>query len=300
MKLRSIALVARFELWDAIRSKKALALLILYLTASLAGTALFIRTVEAIEGALADTLAVSHTAQAGTMTSTLFQSDQFRRILEGMVGNGPLAAKLVSIPPLALFYGAFALGLVPLLVVLSASDTIALEVSTGAVRYSLFRCDRLSYALGKFFGQVGLMVVGVFTGALASTVLGALSFASFNAWSTIQWMFVLSLRTCFFGFAFLGVAFLVSQLTASVNLARAGGIMLWFFLTVGHHLLDVEKVRAWAPVLVPSVQEIFPGAHRLDLWRPEFLPRFSAEVMLLGLGAGFFSLGYLRFARRDG
>lgn len=300
MKLRSIALVARFELWDAMRSKKALALLILYLTASLAGTALFIRTVEAIEGALADTLAVARTAQVGTMTSTLFESDQFRRILTSMVGDAKLAAELVTLPPLALFYGAFALGLVPLLVVLSASDTIALEVSTGAVRYSLFRCDKLSFALGKFFGQVGLMVVGVFLGGLACYVLGAFSFASFDALGTAYWTAVLSLRTCFFGFAFLGVAFLVSQLTPSVNLARAGGILLWFAFTAGYHLLDIEEVRAKAPVLIPTLQELFPGAHRLDLWRPEVVSRLSAEVMLLGLGALFFTLGYWRFSRRDG
>lgn len=300
MKLRSIALVARFELLDSIRSKKALALLILYLTASLAGTALFIRTVEAIEAALADTLAVARTAQAGTMTSALFRSDQFRKILAGMVGDARLADDLANTPPLALFYGAFALALVPLLVVLSASDTIALEVSTGAVRYSLVRCDKLSFSLGKFFGQVGLMVIGVFVGALGCYVLGAFSLASFDAGGTAYWMLALSTRTCFFGFSFLGVAFLVSQLTASVNLARAGGILLWFLLTVGHHLLDLDKVKASFPVLAPTLQALFPGAHRLDLWRPEFWQRFSAEAMLVGLGGLFFTLGYLRFARRDG
>jgi ABC-type transport system involved in multi-copper enzyme maturation permease subunit len=300
MKLRHVALIARFELLEAVRSRKALALAVLFVASALAGTALFVEAVEAMEHALSDTLAVARTAKVGTMTSALFQSEQFHSLLARLVGDSELANELVTLPPLALFYGAFSLGCVPLLIVLSASDSIAQDVQTGAVRYSLFRTDKLSYVLGKFAGQAGLLALGLLAGALASYTLGWFTFAAFDPLPTAGWMLALSARTWLYGLAFLGVALCVSQLTTSANAARAFGILAWLLLSVGHRLLERPRVLEHSPVLAPSVQLLFPQAHRLELWRQDFQLRAASEVMLIALAGVFVALGYLRFRGRDG
>ena len=43
----------------------------------------------------------------------------------------------------------------------TSADTIAGDVQSGAVRFSLFRVDRLSWAAGKLVGQTCLMAMGV-------------------------------------------------------------------------------------------------------------------------------------------
>jgi hypothetical protein len=106
--------IAAFDFAQAARTKKALVLLILYLVGALGATALFIKAVKAIEDALADTLMVAKTAKAGTMTTTLFQSEQFQRMVGGLVGDKSLAQSLFEVPPLALFYGALGLSFVSL------------------------------------------------------------------------------------------------------------------------------------------------------------------------------------------
>ncbi len=53
------------------------------------------------------------------------------------------------------------------------------------------------------------------------------------------------------------------------------------------------------PVLSGSLRQLFPVAHRLDLWRPGLEASAPALLLLLALGSSYIALGYLRFARRD-
>jgi hypothetical protein len=52
-------------------------------------------------------------------------------------------------------------------------------------------------------------------------------------------------------------------------------------------------------VLGPTLAQLYPGAHRVDLWRPELVDRAPAMIMLVSLGLSALSLGYWRFSRRD-
>jgi hypothetical protein len=66
-----------------------------------------------------------------------------------------------------------------------------------------------------------------------------------------------------------------------------------------HGWLGTEAVVEAAPSLSATVRTIFPAAHRLDLWRVEAGEVAPGFVALIALGLVYFTIGHLRFARRD-
>lgn len=288
--LRTVGLVASFELRESLRSRWALGVLLLYLLAAAGTSAAFIRAFEAIRAQLGGELEAAR---------SVVQSEQFQRELSNLVGSAEVARALVSIPPLALFYFWIALTLVPLLVVLTSSDAIASDRQSGAARFVLFRADRLSWSLGKLLGQLMLMIVGVFLGAAGSFGLGVLLHADFAAGPTAWWLARFTVRACAYGAAHLGLAFCASQWARTPARARWLGLALLLAVRVTWHVLNTPAVRASAPGLADSVGLALPSAHYLALWQPSAAERTSAMLALVLIGIGFFVLGHTRFARQD-
>ena len=61
------------------------------------------------------------TDPTGSVTATLWKSDAFRRMLTHLIGNRELAESLLSVPPLALYYGWLSFAFAPVLVMLTSS-----------------------------------------------------------------------------------------------------------------------------------------------------------------------------------
>lgn len=294
--LRTIVVVASFDFLESLRSRKAIALLVLYLAGALAATGIFVRVLRAVESAAADALRVAKTESAGAMTSELFRNERFLEVLTELIGDRELATVLSSMPPLALFYAWLALTFIPLLVTLTAGDSIAYEVSTGSCRFALFRTDRLSWAIGKLAGQAMLMTVGIAVGALGAFALGLAYLADVQPGPTALWLARYSVRAWFYGFAYLGLAMGASQLTRSVNVARGLALLALFGVGLGGNVLE-----SWdrVPDVLAGMVVLFPQGHDLDLWRPALLDRLPALAMLSALGILYFAAGAVRFARRD-
>ena len=297
--LRGIVLIAWFDLQESLRSRKALALLVIYLMGSMAATGLFVAVLSEIETAMAEALAVSATSKPGAMTASLMESEQLLDIFTGLIGDRTLASELVTIPPVALFYGWLAMAFAPILIVFTSADAISSELASGAIRFSLFRTERLTWALGKLGGQAMLLAVGVALGAAGVWIVGWLALTSFSPWLTAWWLARLGLRAGIYSAAFLGLIMGISQTTRSVNGARALALLALIALGIGGVLTGAEELQARAPVLLSSLHPLFPSAHRLDLWRPDPLQRLPAIVMLLALGGVFFATGHAVMARRD-
>ncbi len=292
--LRTIRLVAGFDLYESLRSRKAIALICLYTIAALAGAALFVKVFNTMMLELAD--------QFGQEATTkMLESDQLVDLIaEKLVHNDKTVAReLLSVPPLALFYGWWASNLLPLVVVLTSTDAISEPVATGGIRYALFRAGRLDWALGKFAGQTLLMAVGIAVGGLATFILGATSLNTFEASSTLWWIFIMCGRSLFYGFAYLGVAMCASQLVRSNAAARALGIAMMFVLVVGGVIVQAPGLVARAPDLLGAVKYIFPNAHALTLFHPSLMTRLPSMLALMLIGAAYFALGFLRFSERD-
>lgn len=288
-----IRLVAGFDLLEALRSRKAVVLLALYVLGSLGAAAIFIQVLGAIRDRLESDL--GHVVD----TKQLMESPGMARIAGALVGDAEVASAVVAIPPMALFYGWMAMSFVPLLVLFTSADAIAGDVQSGAVRFSLFRIDRLSWAAGKLVGQTCLMAMGVLSGALAAWAMGALWLEGMPRGLTAYWLLRISGRTIVYCFAYLGMVMCASQLARTP--IRAGGLalMIVFGSALTGNLLDAEPIVTRAPKLFAALGMLFPNGHYLSLWHPALLESGLAAVALVAIGLGFFALGFWRFSTRD-
>lgn len=292
-RTRAVRLVATFDLLESLRSRKAVVLLLLYLAGALGGSALFIRLLHAIQERLREQF-----GEAGTMEA-LMESPAMARAVGELAGDPDTAAAIVAIPPLALFYAWLALNFVPLLVLFTSSDAISGELATGSVRYSLFRVDRASWAVGKLLGQTCLMALGVLIGALGCWVLGAIWLDGMPLGKTAWWLLRMAARSIVYGFSYLGVAMCASLLTRTNARARGLALLMMFLCSLVGGIFQAQPVVKSSPELFGALQKIFPNGHSLALWHPGLFERGTAMVALVAIGLAYFALGYWRFTKRD-
>lgn len=296
-RLRDAWIVARFDLFESLRSRKALVFLVLYVAGAVGATWIFTEVLQEVEEQLAEQLLVARTTAPGSLTQAVMESPELRGVLSRLVNDDALAEALLRIPPIALLYHWVALTFAPAFVALTSSDAISTEVATGSVRYALFRTDRTSWAVGKLFGQALLLLVGLALGAFGAWVTGWAQLASFEPGATALWMGRYLFTAFVFAFAHLGLVLGVSQLTRSVPWSRALGLLALVAVFAVNGWLGRDAVRESAPALIDSVRQLLPAAHRLALWRPDGF--VVASVVLVAFGVTAFAAGHLRFLRRD-
>lgn len=289
---RTIRLVAAFDLYESIRSKKAIALLVLYTLTALAFCWGFIEVLNRLMAELAERLGEQATAQ-------LLQSEELVDVITDVVDDRTVAKELLSIPPLALFYGALVTNLMPVVIVLTSADCISAEVASGKVRFALFRADRLDWALGKLAGQVLLMCVGILIGAVAAYLLGAALLDTFEPAKTAWWLLVMSWRSMFYGFAYLGMAMCASMLVRSRFVAIVVGLGLFFTVVVAGVIMHIQALIDKAPAIFNALRQVFPRAHATTIFHPSLTTRLPSMLALTAIGAAFFYVGFMRFNRRD-
>lgn len=299
IRLRRIALVAAFDFFESIRSRKAIALLVLYVAGASVGVGGFIRVLSVLESSAAEQMGVPATERPGAMTDEVLGSNELRRLARQLISDPDVADALVGLPPLALFFGWMSLTFVPLLAVLFASDAISAELASGSSRFALLRVDRLSWATGKLLAQALLMGVGIAASALVAYLLGLGSLNDFAPGETALWLLRMSGRAWLYGWPFLGLALAASQLTRSVHASRALALFALAVAGLAGMLLDTERALEIAPDLAPALQLLVPAGHQLDLWRPDWVDRMPGSLMLLALGVSYFGLGHLHFRARD-
>jgi ABC-type transport system involved in multi-copper enzyme maturation permease subunit len=291
---RKLALVARFELAEALRSRLVVSVLALYGAGAALGAYLFAGSLAAAERAVRDSL--MGTLSAHDVPDDLVRQHALPRLIEFFVDDPALQKELLDVEPLAIFYGFIALNLVAPIVLVTSGSAHANEIASGGARFVLTRVDRLSWALGKLAGHAALLLVGLFVGALATGVVAWLG-AGIDVASGL-WLVRASLRAWVYGVAYLGLFSFVALLVRSPSRTRSFSVMLLFFLWVGHSLCGASLVTAQVPWLGHLVW-LFPAQYELALWSPRWLESLAAVGALLAIGAGAFALGYAGFRRGD-
>jgi len=153
--------------------------------------------------------------------------------------------------------------------------------------------------VGKLLGQSALMLASLALGSLATLIVGLFRMQSVDVGPTLLWLLMLSGRASIYGFAYVGLALGLSQLTRSVQVARALGLSVLALLGILRAVLDSDWTIERIPVLAATLRVILPRSHQLELWRPELTERLPAMLMLLSLGVSYFALGHLVRKRRD-
>lgn len=296
--MRDVLLVAWFELFRAVRTWRAVALLVLYGVASAGAAYLFAEFVGLLEQAIADQLGVARTETPGAMMQDLLDSEQLLDVLSAMTGSSGVAEQLLDIPLPALFFLWLGFLLVPFFAASASAECIATDTRTRAIRFELLRTSRLELVLGRFVGQLLLTAVASATSAVVMWAVTLWAMTGVPPAPLAGWLAYYAVRTWFFAVPFVGVGVATSQLTTSSAWARVMAIGLtggsWVAYGVARWMEEKERV----PMLADLALQLLPQGWIRDMWSPG-MGWLGSAVACSALGLAAVSLGYLRFHRRD-
>lgn len=296
--MRDIWLIARFELLRAIRTWRALALLVLYALTSAGAAWLFTRFVGVLEATLAEQLGVAATSVPGAMLGQLVKSDTWRSVLREMTGSPQLVETLVSVPPLALFHLWFGFLIVPFFAASASAECLVIDVASRAIRYEAQRTGRFELVLGRFIGQLVLTFMATAVSVIAVWVVGMTAMIGNEPLTLASWLVWYAPRIWFFGLPFVALGVAASQLTSSAAWARVlalgGTALTWVAFGIARWA-ETEAALALAADI--SLQ-LLPQGWLRGLWSPGFSWLLSA-LACTAIGTTFVITGYLRFSRRD-
>ncbi len=296
MKFIRVALV---ELSSAVRTRRALVLVALYLATSLLGMSGAITALGKMEDQLAEILQVERVeGRSSVVSATLWKSKPFQNLGIGVVGDSPVYGDIVGRHPAELIYAWIVFLAVPFLSVFVASRRVADEVKSGAAKYVLQRVSRLEWTLGKYFGQALMMLVGLIVGAAAAWCVAAFRLSGADIPALLPAMLIWSVKAWFLSLAWLGVALGVSHLFKSGSKADFLCVLMLVAFAVLPRLIAANADGVvWSHLQVLS--RLFPASVEDSLWRASFSPVADAAAWLLFTGLFWLSLGHMVFARRD-
>ncbi len=295
---RDLLIIAGHELTDALRSRRGIVLVLLFLIAIVTGVQFSIRFIFTLETGLSEALGLDAARRAGGVSTTLWQNAQFRHAITGMIGDRALANALLSVPPLSLFYCGIVFFATPLLVALTCAPRLADELWSGAARFVLFRTTRLAWGLGRLLGQALQLLIAFLLSVPAAWLCGALQMDGFARGATLLAMLVFAIKAWVFGLCYLGIVSGLSLVCRGPGLATALGIGVLPVLSALFHASRHYAGDGWRR-LFDLTALLTPRAHYFDLLRPDLPHALSGAVFLILLGLGYFGLGYARFARKD-
>lgn len=284
-----------FELFGALRSRRAIVVTALYLSASLLGMNGTISLLGKLEEQISSALSIdaSDSGRSGVVSRTLWQSASFKKMARNVVGDSPVYDDISGRHPAELIYAWLTFLFVPLLTVLMAANRVADDVRSGSVRYMLTRVTRFEWAVGKYLGNAFLMAAGLAAGAVGAWCVAAFRLSG----ADIGWLFLSMLgwgaKAWVLSLAWLGLALGVSHVAKSGAKATSIAVFAMVaFTAAGAALSHFGERFAVLTMLLPSGVE-----H--SLWRASFAPVASASVWLVVLGLLYLTAGYAVFARSD-
>lgn len=297
--LYRIGQVAVSEIAGAIRSRRALVILLLYLLASVFSMNGTITILGKVEHELVEVLQLPPSDETGVVSVTLWKSKIFQKMVRKAVNDDVVYADLEGRHPAELVYGWFAFLFTPLLVVLVAGNRISDDLRSGAIRYQIIRTTRGEWSIGKLLGQVGMIGLAVVFSALGAWAVVLYRLSGVGVFELLPALFGWSLRAWIYSWAWLGLILGLSHLTRSGARATAMGILAIGLLTalpfVLKHFATTEGWRAFLPML-----DVFAPATILDsLWRQSGLPLAFAAAKSIILGSFFYSIALAFYLRRD-
>lgn len=297
--LRTLWITAVYEFLDALRSRRALVLMLLYFLGSVAASHAFINLIGEIEKELLETLRVAETDSVGSVTETLWQTEMFKDIIVNLVRDKDLAEHIVGISPIAVFYGWLSFTFAPVLMMLISTTRVAEELGSGSARFVLFRSSLFPWVMGKYLGQALLLLPSLLLSAAGAWIIGWWKLSLFDPGSCAWQLLGFSLLAIAYTWTFLGLATGVSMMTRYPNLATvfgfAGLIILSVIGAAARHFRSEEMPQRLLDLFV----WLTPGGYRTDLWWPDPAHQVPAIIMLLALGILYLLPGYVWLSRRD-
>jgi ABC-type transport system involved in multi-copper enzyme maturation permease subunit len=300
--VRDVGLVARYELAEAARSKLLIVIVLLFVAAGGLAAWSFTELVTSVEENAARLTGAPAARRPGATVRRLRESGSYQDLLRKIIRNQEKADYFAAIPPIVAFFAYFAFNVTPFLILLSSAETIATEVASRSIRYSVLRTGRLEFAMGKSLGQA-LIVVGVTAiMALVCYLVAWASLAGFEHGATFLGMLSFWPRVLLYTLPFLGWAMFASMVTRSANLARVlslgGGVGLAIIGGLANHPPRWLQGEGLAPVR-DLFANLTPFGHYDGLTYPPGGAFASDAAVCLALAALYFAAGFVLLRRRD-
>lgn len=297
--LSHIGITAIHEFRDAIRSRRALIILFLYIGLSVFACYWFIYFLEKLGVMFTELLMLPETVQPGAVIERVMNTTSYRKMIEGMFEQPTLVDDMVTVHPVAIFFSYYSRHVGALLVMLIAAPRVAEEVASGSARFTLYRTSRLAWVIGKYWGQALLLVPALVLSAIGVWILAMIKFQGHFPVEAVGYMVQFGFRASLYILAWLGVALGVSQLTRSSELATA----LAFITAILFVALDFVAsyyVGSGVAQLWDSVRQFLPLVYQTELWWLNDIVRVAAAgFMLLLLGHLYVIIGNLVTRSRD-
>lgn len=296
LELPKSAAVARFELSEALRSRLVLLLSLVCGLGSFIASAIFLQVLASAEELARETLASQSNVDPETLSVDLIR-DNAMPWLASMISDPGTREQVASMDPLSIFFGFATLQTVGAFVLLSSTSSVPRELTSGAVRFALLRCERLTWLAGKAAGQTVLLAAALALAAIAAAAAGVWMEKTIDV-ERIIWLFRMAFRSWVYGFAHLGLFMGLSMLSRTVMSARAAAVALWVSMSVTHGLLTLGVFTEKAPWLA-NLAWLFPSHHQSQLWSSDLAPYMLSVLALLGTGLLALYAGSAAFVRRD-
>ena len=287
------------EWGGAIRSRRALVLLVLYLGASLLCMNGTISVLGRMEKELAVVLQLPDSDETGVVSASLWKSKPFNRLVRSVVGESPVLDDISGRHPVELIYAWFVFLCAPLLTVLVAGTRVSEDLRSGAVRYMLVRETRLEWSVGKYLGQALMIAVALVVSAMGAAVVAFCRLPSGTAVSLFLPLLNWGLRAWIYSLAWLGLALGLSHLTRSPGRATSLGIVAIGLLGALPPVMDfLHTFHGW-PSFLTHLRGLVPAGAEMSLWRFSAVPLLSGSFHLVILGLTYLMAGAAFFCRRD-
>lgn len=299
--VRDVLLVGRFELAEAVRSRLLVVMVLLFVGAGAVGAWGYSALIDQAEHRAAEVLGAPQSRRPGAAVRRLRDTRSYRDIVRVFVHDEKKADYFASFPPIVVFYAFASFIFTPWLILFTSSETIASEVASRQIRYSLLRTTRLRYALGKALGQLLILVGVTALAAIVFFVVAWLRLSGFEAGATAAGLLSYWPRIVLYTVPFLGFSLFASMVTSSANLARMVALGGAILLAIASGLAAQEqwKETAVAAGALDLLGFVTPFGHAEGLRYPQggaFVPDLAT---CLALGVLYFAAGFLGLARRD-
>ena len=217
-----IAQTALCEWENALRSRRALVLLLLYLAAAVLCMNGTISVLGKMETELVRVLRLPDSGQAGVVSETLWKSKSFRNMIAAGVDDRLVFEDISKRHPVELLYAWFAFFCAPLLVVLVSGTRVAEDLRTGVARYMLVRTSRLEWSLGKYAGQALMIACALAVSAVGAWCVALYRLPAATACRLFLPMLGWGASAWFYSLAWLGLALGLSHLTRRHGVRHPG------------------------------------------------------------------------------
>lgn len=291
--------MAVYELGEAVRTRLFQLVLLAYAGGIAAATWILVQMLKTFEETAASTLGVPATERPGAMMETLLTNPEVTRMVGGIVGPGTDPAKLLEEPLLGLWTGMASMALIPLVLLFSASGSIAGEVKSRSVRYLLCRTGRLQIGLGKLMGQLLIAAVAALIGGAVAWGMGMTLMSGNPPVGLALSILGRTARAALWALPFAGLGLAASQWIPSPNGARVVAAGTLLAMPIAAHWLDESAGITLMGRIADLAGMFIATTTWADFWSLDPAIFGGAVLRSVVLAVLYYSLGHVVFARRD-